>query len=120
MTQEQSTGNKLIAEGSFEDLIEEFTKFTLNTFMDATAESSLVKLINELVELRSEMVSGTPSAVIYEYIDCLMCLFDSMARMGFSTHLIVESFKNKLMVNKGRKWIKNPDNTYSHVKNQNQ
>lgn len=51
-----------------------------------------------------------------EYADALMCLFDSAGRQGILPENIFRAFAKKLKVNKARKWIKNPDNTYSHVK----
>lgn len=51
-----------------------------------------------------------------EYVDCVMCLFDSARRLGITGEMFEEAFRAKLAKNKSRTWVKNPDNTYSHVK----
>lgn len=98
----------------FEDLIFFFTAWSTNIgFPEATAMSSLLKCEDELFELKSELLLGGEKA-LDEYVDCLMCLFDSARRQGYSTKQIVEAFKLKLHVNINRKWKKNENNTYSH------
>lgn len=93
--------------------------WTGNTFPEATAKSSLAKLRSEVDELEKELDSNSTANVPEEYVDVLMCLFDSAARYGLNIYDLTEAFQNKLEKNKSRQWVKNPDNTYSHVKKEN-
>lgn len=92
-------------------------EWSLKTFPEATAYSSLQKLKGEIEEVEADLrVVPLPESIIEEYADCLMCLFDSAGRLGIKPPLIFEAFSEKLEKNKNRIWIKNPDNTYSHKK----
>lgn len=100
-------------------LEKERMEWALVTFPEATANSSLRKLRGEIEEVELELMK--PDDVpqwnpAEEYADCLMCLFDSAGRAGISPEVIFKAFEHKLKKNKARKWAKNPDNTYSHVK----
>lgn len=107
--------------GDFKVLFERHTSFTLETFPEATPQSSLNKLRAELKEVEAliapnEAWMHSNEAKAEEYVDCLMCLFDSAARAGISGKEIENAFQLKYLKNKTRKWVKNSDNTYSHVK----
>lgn len=91
-------------------------EWSLKMFPQATAESSLKKLIGEAEECLEAITEKDFDNLKLEYADCLMCLFDSAGRQGISVEEIFEAFSVKLHINKKRKWKKNPDNTYSHVK----
>lgn len=97
-------------------------EWSLKNFPDATHLSSLEKLKEEIKEVAKELKyldkfpDQDPVNLPEEYADCLMCLFDSAGRAGVSVEDIFESFAEKLEINKNRVWKKNPDNTYSHVK----
>lgn len=88
------------------------------TFQEATAYSSLQKLKEEIeeVEIHLAFPSIDPEGMKEEYADCLMCLFDSAGRVGIPPIQLFEAFKKKLKKNMERKWKKNLDNTYSHIK----
>lgn len=109
---------------TIQELEEERFEWSLKTFPEATALSSLKKLISEIKEVHSEIayLEEFPDGdeglekLSLEYADCLMCLFDSAQRAGLTPNEIFESFKEKLEINKARTWIKNEDNSYSHVK----
>lgn len=96
------------------ELEKERLEWSLKTFTEATAISSLRKLEEEIEEIEKDINAGVKNAE--EYADALMCLFDSAGRHGISPEEIVWAFASKLQKNKRREWIKNPDNTYSHVK----
>ena len=103
------------------ELEKERLEWSLKTFPDATAFSSLRKLEDEIKEVELAFEHTTidgfdKEALTEEYADCLMCLFDSAGRTGISVEDIVQSFAIKLEKNKNRSWKKNADNTYSHVK----
>lgn len=109
---------------SFEDLISMFTLWASTTgFPEATANSSLQKLKTEIEEIEWELFPGSirnrgkyGEDLAEEYVDALMCIFDSANRAGLGTKDIVHAFKLKLEKNMHRKWQKNDDNTYSHIK----
>lgn len=86
--------------------------WSLKTFTEATAISSLHKLRSEIDEIEYDLQNGERRPE--EYADALMCLFDSAGRAGISVSEITEAFEKKLEVNKKRTWVKNPDNSYSH------
>jgi hypothetical protein len=105
-------------------LEEQRFEWAQRTFPDGTALSSLEKLEDEIQEIRNEIILGTTNGphsdfiadLSTEYADALMCLFDSAGRMGIKPHVILEAFERKLEINKKRDWVKNDNNTYSHVK----
>lgn len=88
--------------------------WSLETFPEATPSSSLIKLVGEIWEVDSDLLTGKDPTE--EYADCLMCLFDSAGRAGISVEDITRAFEKKLQKNKARVWKRNDDNTYSHVK----
>lgn len=103
---------------TLEQLEEERFAWSLETFPEATKFSSMVKMQGEAQEVMLELVYGsTEGNLTEEYADCLMCLFDSAGRAGISVAMLRDAFEKKLAKNKARTWKKNPDNTYSHVKN---
>lgn len=98
----------------FKGLVEMFTDFSIKTFEKATAQSSLDKLIEEVEEVSNEIQHGGKD-VAEEYVDCLMCIFDSAKRMNISFQTLQIAFEKKLLKNLGRKWVMNDNHTYSHV-----
>lgn len=96
------------------ELEEERLAWSLATFPDATAVSSLRKLESEIKEIESDIETGQRRPE--EYADALMCLFNSAGRNGITVVEIIDAFSAKLEVNKARKWRRNPDNSYSHIK----
>lgn len=99
----------------FENMITQFTLWSTTIgFPEATKMSSLIKCREEVHEI-SWAFNKPKNELTEEYVDALMCLFDSSARAGISTKEIVDSFLTKLKINITRVWKKNADNTYSHV-----
>lgn len=99
------------------ELEAERLEWSKKTFTEATALSSLEKLADEMEEVAHELQHGHPGEMLAEeYADCLMCLFDSAGRAGLLPEKIFEAFEKKLEKNKARVWVKNANNTYSHVK----
>lgn len=84
-------------------------------FPEATNLSSMYKLKEEAEEIIENIKSGKKD--VMEYADVLMCLFDSAGRDGILPMDIFKAMEEKFEINKNRTWVKNPDNTYSHVKN---
>jgi len=89
-------------------------EWSMRTFDEATPISSLRKLESEVKEIEEDIIAGIKRPE--EFADALMCLFDAAGRHGISVECIFTAFEAKLVVNKARKWTKNPDNSYSHVK----
>lgn len=98
------------------ELEKERLAWSLKTFPEATPYSSLQKLKEEIKEIETDIENGAVNSINEEYADALMCLFDSAGRLGITPEIIFDAFEKKLAKNKAREWVKNPDNTYSHVK----
>ena len=96
------------------ELEKERLAWSLETFTEATPIASLRKLESEIKEIEANIVKGHRDPE--EYADGIMCLFDAAGREGISVEEIIEAFEAKLAKNKARKWKKNPDNSYSHIK----
>ena len=99
---------------TLEELEAERMAWSLKVFTQATCLSSLQKLRDEIDEVETDVINGDDPTE--EYVDCLMCLFDSAGRRGISVADLTEAFARKLAKNKARRWVKNSNNTYSHVK----
>lgn len=95
-------------------LEDERLRWSLHTFPEATAHSSLFKLFEEMVEIEADIIAGKRRPE--EYADAMMCVFDSAGRQGIFLPELIGAFNDKLQKNKSRRWVKNPDNTYSHTK----
>lgn len=93
----------------------EFAAFAKKTFKRAHPITSLQKLDEEIKEVAHEIRHGHEN-LAEEYADCIMCLIDSAARMKITPEMLFEAFTRKLEVNKSRKWKRNKDGTYSHIK----
>lgn len=89
-------------------------KWSLETFTEATAQGSLEKAKEEIKEIEDDLQKGQPRAE--EFVDAIMCLFDAAQRAGITVKKIVDTYAYKVGINKKRRWVKNPDNSYSHVK----
>jgi NTP pyrophosphatase (non-canonical NTP hydrolase) len=100
----------------FEWIIDQFIKFSLRAYPDATAKSSLEKLKEEIKEVENELMEGAIYNIAEEYADCLMCVYHSASKAGIQPKVLMNAFADKLAKNEKRKWVKNANNTYSHVK----
>ncbi len=104
---------------TIQQLEAERLEWSLKNFPEATQFSSLEKLKCEIYEVEQKLenaLHGMFDGLSEEYADCLMCLFDSAGRVGIKPDEIFKAFALKLEINKKRKWKKNGNNTYSHVK----
>lgn len=84
------------------------------TFTEATALSSLEKAKGEINEMIQDINNGKQEPK--EPADVIMCVFDSSGRHGMDAINVMEAYIEKVDENKSRKWKRNPDNTYSHIK----
>lgn len=103
-----------VASKTLSELEAERMEWSVQTFTEATAISSLRKLESEIKEIEADILNDADATT--EYADALMCLFDSTGRYGISVDQITAAFAKKLEINKARNWHKNPDNSYSHDK----
>lgn len=103
-------------EKPFEDLMQEFVDWSGEVLTKATPSSSLEKAKDEISEIELNIKQGIKDP--YEYVDAIMCIIDSANRDGITITDIKTAFQVKTEINKDRVWIKNPNNTYSHVKSQ--
>lgn len=99
---------------SFIELENARLAWSKKVFCEATPVSSLRKCEKEIEEIEADIVNDHLNPV--EYADAIMCLFDSAGRRGISAAEILDAYKAKFIINKNRTWKKNPDNSYSHVK----
>jgi hypothetical protein len=110
---------------TFEALINEFLEWSLPTFSEATAISSLAKASDEIEEVKDlfQYEKYDPNSISFvelpvEYADIIMCVFDSAMRAGITPQRINIALEEKININKNRQWEKNLNKTYSHVKGQ--
>ena len=105
-------------ENTFEELFLKHQEFTRNTFPFATAKGSLIKLIEEANETIDELrlTDYDGNALPLEYVDCMMCLLDSLQRSNIDFKQFKRYFKMKLSINLSRTWKQNKDGSYSHIK----
>jgi len=102
--------------GTIQQVEKEKLKWSKEIFPEATALGSLNKLIGEAQEIKQDIQAGKRRPE--EFADVLMCLFDVAGRLDkpITPDEIFYAFGEKLKVNKKRKWSKNADNSYSHIK----
>ena len=100
---------------NFIELENERFEWSKKTFPEATSLSSLAKAKDEIQEIEKDIKSGNKNP--YEYVDAIMCIMDAAAREGMNSKEVMIAYKLKIEINKKRTWKKNPNNSYSHVKN---
>jgi hypothetical protein len=87
-----------------------------NTFGQATAISKTNHLIEEVLELRTDLVNNDPNKRM-EFADCFILLFGAAASDGMSYTDICQAIDEKMQINYSRKWGKpNADGVVNHVK----
>lgn len=94
----------------------EHSAFVRKIFPESTFESTLIHLEEEIAEVRQSHSEGKEFEVVEEIADCILCLISAATKEGIGICQIIYAIKHKIAVNKNRTWVKNPDNTYSHVK----
>ena len=83
-------------------------KWQKETFGEATAQSKLHHLNEEIKELHHALGNNDPEASGLEYADCFILLYGSAAARGMSYEDICKAIRVKMDINKSRKWGK-PD-----------
>lgn len=95
------------------ELFQDWMDWSTKTFAEATPESSLIKLEEEIGEIRENLEKGM--MLPEEYVDAIMCILDSAARLGITGKHIENHFRLKFEINKKRTWVKQLDNTYKKI-----
>lgn len=92
-----------------QEIFNEITAWQKATFPNATAESKIHHLYEEVKELMAEFFSQQRTKQRQsEFADCFMLLFGAAAADGMSYQDICNAINEKMEVNKKRKWGK-PD-----------
>lgn len=96
-----------------QDLLDEILKFQIETFPTSNAISKLHHLSREVPELVEELEQfdkggGSIQRIKMEYADCFLLLMGSAAIAGFTADDIAAFVREKLEINRKRKWGK-PD-----------
>lgn len=99
------------AETSF--YLQNFMNWSVSTYKKSTSLSCMTHLKRECDEVLEETDKGKQ---LVEFADCFMCLLSAAAREGFDAEQLIDAIRAKAEINYKRKWVLNPDNTYSHVK----
>ncbi len=76
------------------------------------------KLRAKIKDIEVRIISG--NNVPEEFANALMCLIGIAQRHGISREEITSAYAIKFEINKKRTWVKNDDNSYSHVKSTDQ
>lgn len=107
-------------------LIEDVVQFQRETFPSATHKSKLFHLLKEVEELIEELETfesggGSMKRIESEYADCFILLIGSFSYAGFEYKDIERIVREKLEINKKRKWGKPDSNgVVLHIKEENE
>jgi len=100
-----------------EQQFNEISAWQKETFGQATPLSKLAHLLEEIVELKDELInekehptSTNFNKVRMEFADCFFLIFGSAAAYGFSHQNICDAIQEKFEINKARKWGKPDEN----------
>jgi len=81
----------------------EVIKWQKETFPKATSLSKATHLLEEVKELRNDLLADYPSKR-HEFADCFMLLFGSAAADGMSYQDICNAIDEKMQINRQRQW----------------
>jgi hypothetical protein len=84
-------------------------EFSIRVMPDAPPTGHLKKLIHEAEEAISE-----PND-IFEYADCILCVFAAAYKSGFSFEDLKKAVAEKVNILENRKWKKTEDGLYQHL-----
>lgn len=111
---------------TFESVYKHNAAFAKKTFIGCTPEMSLLHLREEIKEVEEALgnIEGYSQSefnkvregLLEEYADCFLCLVSSSSNAGFNAEQITQAMNRKVVKNEGRKWKRNENGTYSHVK----
>lgn len=98
---------------------ESISQWQKETFGQATAQSKVAHLLQEVKELDEELHvnDDNPTKTLMEFADCFILLFGAAASYGMSYEDIKDCINAKMHVNRQRVWGKPDENgVVNHVK----
>lgn len=96
----------------WDDFQEENGKWADETFGPNVSQDAIIAHLKKEVE---ELAQYPDSA--YEYADCMILLLDAAKRVGISASFLLECCKDKLEINRKRKWgPPDKDGVIEHIK----
>lgn len=99
--------------------VRQWIQFTHKTFPKSTPKSCLIHLRREVGEaIDSITYNDDRDELLEEFADIILCAITAAGKCDFNAVEIIESIKNKMLINLKRDWKENPDGTYSHVKHE--
>lgn len=97
-------------------LFADISSWQKNTFPDATANSKLCHLTEEVIELKEAIAENHPDKRL-EFADCFLLLFGAAASDGMCYDDIINCIKEKFEIVQKRKWGKPDENgVVKHIK----
>jgi NTP pyrophosphatase (non-canonical NTP hydrolase) len=97
------------------EMFESITQWQREVFTKATPLSATNHLIEEVNELKEDLLHGNSKAV-YEFADCFLLLFGAASLYGMCYMDICDAINEKMEINKKRKWGK--ENEQGYVKHE--
>ena len=95
-----------------QNLMDEISEWSNATFGEGQRNPAIAyhlkKEVDELIDIFENHPSDEYQRLWFEYADCMMLLLDSASHVGFSAEGLLSAVKEKLEINKNRKWGK-PD-----------
>lgn len=104
------------AEGAekLQKLMTDISEWSNKTFGDGQRNPAIVyhlkKEVNELIAVFEGNPRNAHRQLWFEYADCLMLLLDSALHAGFTARDLIDATREKLEINKTRKWGKPDEN----------
>lgn len=100
--------SKIITLEELRTFLADIAEWQDKTFPSANSLSKIAHLIEEIVELKNEIIYGNISTVKLEFADCFLLLFGAALKEGISLDEILEAMQNKMNINRYRSW-ESPD-----------
>jgi hypothetical protein len=94
----------------FEQMENERFAWSVETFPGSTTQSALDHLKDEIKEIEAEPTDLT------EYADSLALIMEAAGRAGFTSRQVLIAYRDKMEINRGRKWMRLENGSYKHVK----
>lgn len=88
---------------------EAITAWQKETFPKATPLSKIEHLLQEVQELKEDIINNNPNRRL-EYADCILLIFGAAHADGFDYNQIINLIEEKFTINKNRKWGKPDEN----------
>lgn len=93
----------------FEKMENDRLAWSKETFPDSTTQSALEHLKDEIKEIEAEPTNPV------EYADALALIMEAAGRSGISARQVLIAYRDKMEINKGRKWSRLENGSYKHI-----